>query len=393
MIRVGVVTSSRADLGIWLPVLEGLRESARLSAEIIATGMHTHPAHGDTLGELHARGFEVAHTVAAPVHGDGPEATGRAMGEAVAGFARLFGVWRPELLLVLGDRYDMLPAALAALPQRIPVGHLHGGELSEGAIDDSLRHCLTKLSHLHFAATSAYARRLEQLGEERWRIRVTGAPGIDALVRTALLSPDALSERIGLSLSDGFLLVTQHPETLSESPAAAQVGALVAALGKLERPCVITYPNGDPGYRAIVDAIEAYAGREPRVRLVRDAGTQLYASLMATADAMLGNSSSGILEAATFELPVVNVGDRQRGRLRAANVIDCVADTDAIVEATERALDPSFRARLCGLRNPYGDGCAAARIVSALEQLELGPGLTQKRFMDVPLPSMEGLAG
>jgi UDP-hydrolysing UDP-N-acetyl-D-glucosamine 2-epimerase len=284
---------------------------------------------------------------------------------------------------VLGDRFEVLAAASAALPLRIPLAHVHGGESSEGSFDESIRHALTKLSHLHFASAEPHARRIRQLGEEPWRILVSGAPGLDALRDLEPLGDAALEQRLGMRLNGPTLLVTYHPATLDPGDVRTRTTELLAAVDASGLAAVFTYPNADPGGLAVRELIDDYVGRHDRASAVPSLGTQAYASLMLRAAAMVGNSSSGIIEAPTAKLPVVNVGVRQQGRLRAANVIDVTDDRDAILAGIRTAVSPDFRASLDTVVNPYGDGRASARIVERLKQVELGPRLLVKRFCDL----------
>jgi UDP-hydrolysing UDP-N-acetyl-D-glucosamine 2-epimerase len=300
----------------------------------------------------------------------------------VVGFAAEFARRRPDLLVVLGDRYEMLSAAVAALPFALPVAHLHGGEVTEGAIDEQIRHAITKLAHLHFVAAEAYAARVRQLGEEPWRVHCCGAPGLDRLSAGAL-SREEIGERLGHPLGRPTLLVTFHPETLAVADVPRQAEELIAALERFDGQIIVTAPGADTAYRAISAAFERLGQRRRLTTLDATLGDDVYISVLREADVMIGNSSSGLIEAPSVGLPVVNVGDRQRGRLRAANVIDVDHDRAAIAGAIRRALDPAFRRALAGLANPYGDGRAAPRIARVLREVELGPRLTRKRFVDV----------
>jgi UDP-hydrolysing UDP-N-acetyl-D-glucosamine 2-epimerase len=284
------------------------------------------------------------------------------------------------MLVLLGDRYETLAAASAALPFNIPIAHIHGGALTEGATDDAIRHAISKMSHLHFVAARAYAQRLRRLGEERWRITVSGAPGLDAVRRLARMSPAELEGDLGVPIGSATLLVTYHPETLD--PDRAHVAELLAALDRIDAPIVITSPNADPGRGAIQRAIETFVRRGPDRVLVANLGQRRYLSLLAAVGAMVGNSSSGIIEAPSFHLPVVNIGGRQRGRLRARNVIDAPARRGDIERAIRRALSPRWRRSLRGLRNPYGDGSAPRRIAAVLARTPLDGRLLVKRFAD-----------
>jgi UDP-hydrolysing UDP-N-acetyl-D-glucosamine 2-epimerase len=261
----------------------------------------------------------------------------------------------------------------------MPVAHLHGGEVTEGAIDNQIRHAITKCAHLHFVSAEPHARRVAAMGEEPWRIHNVGAPGLDRIRTTPRLSRADLASRLDLAVGDRWLLVTYHPATLEYQDTGRHTDELVAALEKIDATFVVTYPNADTAGRTVIARLQELAGRHPRVRLVQNLGDDVYLSLMREADAMVGNSSSGLIEAPSFALPVVNVGARQAGRLRAANVIDVGPERDEILGGIEAALAPAFREGLSGMTNPYGDGHAAERIVRVLRTVELGPTLTRKR--------------
>ena len=277
----------------------------------------------------------------------------------------------------------MHAAVLAALPFAIPVAHIHGGELSYGAIDDLLRHSMTKLSHLHFVATAEYAARVRQMGEEPWRVLVSGAPALDNLAAIPMLSREQLEERVGLRFDAPPLLVTFHPVSLEFERAAEQAEELLAALDGLDAPIVATKPNADAGGRAVLEKLTAWVKDRPRRVLIDNLGARAYFSLMQVAAAMVGNSSSGLIEAPSFRLPVVNIGTRQDGRSRAANVIDCACERDAVRAAVRRALSSGFRDSLAGLINPFGTGRAAEIIVERLRTVELNDRLLRKAFHDL----------
>lgn len=380
---IGVVTVARSDWGHLLPLLQEIRAAPDLELFLFVAGSHLAPRFGRTAGFIEEGGWKITERVDMRLDADAPEAIARSIGVGVGGFADALVRSRPDLLVVLGDRFEMLAAAVAALPLTLPVAHLHGGEVTEAAIDEQIRHALTKLAHLHFPAAEPYARRLRQMGEEAWRIHTCGAPGLDRFRAMAYLSRGELAARLGLPLGRPMLLVTLHPVTLEPGEAEAHVTELLAALERVEADLVLTYPGADTGSLAIVARLEAFARARPRARLVPAPGDEVYVSLLREADAMVGNSSSGLVEAPSFGLPVVNIGDRQRGRLRAGNVIDVGHDRDAIAGGLARALDPAFRRGLAGRENPYGDGHAAPRIVRVLREVELGPRLVRKRFADL----------
>ncbi|MGQ0732907.1 MAG: UDP-N-acetylglucosamine 2-epimerase [Acidobacteriota bacterium] len=378
--RVAVVTVGRSDYGILRPVLEKILEEPTLELRLIVGGAHLMEQHGHTIGEIEQDGFEIAERVDMLVAADTPEAAAQSSARGVAGFADAFVRQRPQIVLLLGDRFEMHAAAVAAVPLRIPIAHLHGGEITEGAMDEQYRHALTKLAHLHLVATEDAARRVVQMGEEPWRVIVTGAPGLDNVQARPAGSLDEVAARHGIALARPFVLVTYHPETIAAGGSAGAVVELLAALESAPVDLVFTAPNADPGHVSVLEQVRGFLARRPGAWLVSNLGTHDYFTLMGAASAMVGNSSSGLIEAPSFALPVVNVGDRQRGRLRAANVIDVIATREAIADGLRRALGEAFRASLVDLRNPYGDGRAAARIVNALVGLGGDARLLHKRF-------------
>lgn len=376
MHRIGIVTTSRADYGIWLPVLRAITASPRLTVELYVTGMHLAPAYGLTVEQIRADGFPIAAEISSLLAEDSPAAVATAMGLGTMGFAQAFQRDRPDLLMVLGDRFDMLPAALAALPFNLPVAHVHGGETTTGAIDDALRHAITQLSQWHFTATEAARERVIAMGAAPAQVICSGAPALDHLAQMHYFSQAELEASLSIALSPAPVLVTFHPETRAYAHAAAHAAVVVNALRDLNRPVLITRTNADTAGGLIQHAFNELAATCRHVHIVDNLGTQRYFSLLRLAAAIVGNSSSGLIEAPSFALPVVNIGGRQGGRLRAANVIDVPCTTDAVRAGLARALTPDFRATLCGLKNPYGDGQAAARIVHTLETITSAAAVT-----------------
>jgi len=323
----------------------------------------------------------VGDRVRIPTRRTTPAAVAERMGQATLGLAEVLGRVSPDLLLVLGDRVEMHSAAVAALPLRIPVAHIHGGELTLGALDDAVRHSITKLSHLHFVSTEDYGRRVRQLGEEPSRVTVCGAPGLDNIGEVRRLSSQEFSALVGLPLDPAPLLVTYHPETLGPVSVEVQITEMLGALDAVGRPVVFTGTNADAGGRRVLRAIDAFVQERGDCVRVQHLSTPGYFGAMEHCAAMVGNSSSGIIEAASFGLPVVNVGGRQEGRVRGNNVIDVGPRRDEIIGGIQRALDPEFAASLRSMENPYGDGDAASRIVERLAAVAL-EGLVRKPFVD-----------
>jgi len=381
---VAVVTVDRSDWGIYRPVVRRIVEHLDLELALLVSGTHLDPRFGETVREIEGEGFDIGARVEVTCDAAAPSDVTTRMGQGTLGFGRVFSERRPDLLVVLGDRFEMHAAALAALPFRIPVAHVHGGELTAGAMDDALRHSITKLSHLHFVATDEYRRRVEQLGEEAWRITVSGAPSLDNIREIEIPTIEELERQVGMKLEPKPLLVTFHPETLASRTPGEQVAELLGALERLRLPVVFTGTNADPGGDEIARAVAQYVADHADARVVRHLTTAGYFGMMRFASAMAGNSSSGIIEAASFELPVVNVGGRQGGRVRGRNVIDVPTGRRDIQSGLQRAVSAAFRESLRGMSNPYGVGDASDRIVGRLASEPLNDRLLRKMFVDQP---------
>ncbi|MGO9571944.1 MAG: UDP-N-acetylglucosamine 2-epimerase [Desulfomonilaceae bacterium] len=388
MRTIGVVTGARSDYGIYLPILRRMQQVPELKMHLIVTGMHLAHQFGFTVETIEQDGFEIGDRIEMLLMSDTSEGLAKSLGVGVMGFAESYARCRPDVLLVLGDRLEMLAAVAASLTFNIPVAHIHGGESTEGAIDELIRHAITKMSHLHFASTESYARRIIQMGEEPWRVVVSGAPSLDNLSAIQMLSPGELKELYGLNLQKCTLLVTYHPVTLELEETEAQVRELMSALEELDCGVIFTYPNADAQNHLVIKMIHEFHERhQQRSQIAVNLGTPGYFSLMSHVAAMVGNSSSGIIEAASFKLPVVNIGNRQSGRLRGKNVIDvCYARTE-IADGIRKALSAEFKAGLSNLTNPYGDGRAAGRIVDKLKQVSIGSTLLTKRFSSIQVGS------
>jgi UDP-hydrolysing UDP-N-acetyl-D-glucosamine 2-epimerase len=380
---VGVVTTGRADYGALQPVFRALDRRRSVEARWFVTGAHLSRKLGYGVSQIRADGWDrQMEIVRSFVDGDSPSAAGLSIGATTTQFARAFGRRRPDILVVLGDRFEMLGVVAAALPFRIPLAHIHGGEITEGAFDDGVRHAITKLSHLHFVSHRRYAQRVRQLGEERWRVTVSGAPGLDAARARTPVDLRDLEGAIGTPIDREVLLITFHPETLRPEASLDELDAMLAALGRIDRPLILTAPNADPGRDAYAVRLAAFAKGSRRRVMVSNLGSRYFA-VLARVGAMVGNSSSGIIEAASFGLPVVNIGGRQRGRLRARNVIDVTGGMRNIETAIRKAMSPAFRASLRRLENPYGDGRASERIASVVSSIPLDDRLLVKRFITV----------
>ena len=382
MRNIAVVTTSRADYGHLLPLLRLIDNDPDLALRLIVSGTHLAETHGRTITEIERDGFAIADRIPILSESDSPVAIAAAMGRAVSGFGEVFARNRPDILVVMGDRFEMHAAALAALPFIIPVAHISGGDVTEGAIDDALRHSMTKLSHLHFVSTEESAQRVLQMGEEPWRVFNCGALSLDNLATLQLLSREELESEFKVRLPDPFLLVTYHPVTLEFEQSEYQITQLLGAIESSGLAAVFTMPNADTANRVIGDAIRDFTAHHPKTCYVDNFGMRAYFSAMALATAMAGNSSSGIFEAASFKLPVVNIGTRQDGRLRPGNVIDCGYSSAEILAAIRKAISGEFRSSLANLVNPYGCGNASAQIAHQLKIVPLQHELIRKRFVN-----------
>jgi GDP/UDP-N,N'-diacetylbacillosamine 2-epimerase (hydrolysing) len=378
-----VVTGSRAEFGLLRPVMESIRQAPDLDLQVIATGMHLSPEFGLTYRDIEQHGFAIDRKVEMLLSSDTPVGLAKSMGIGLIGFGDALQELRPDVLLVLGDRFEMLSAAAAAMVARIPIAHLHGGETTEGAFDEAIRHSITKMSHLHFVAADQYRRRVIQLGEHPDRVFVVGGLGIDSITRLRLLDRPALETALGFQLGARNLLVTFHPATLENATSAEQMGELLAALdGRQDTNLIFTMPNADTDSRVLFRMIQEFVATHPTARAYTSLGQLLYLSCLQHVDGVVGNSSSGLTEAPTFRTATINIGDRQRGRLRAKSVIDCAPDRRSIADALDRLYSPAFRATVETVRNPYGEGGASEKIVEVLRDHSLDC-IVKKSFYDV----------
>lgn len=379
--RICVVTGGRADYGLLQWVMHDIRAAEDLELQLIATGSHLEPAFGMTADQIEADGFRIDARVPLGLEADGPGDTVRAMARCLTGVSEALEALKPDIMLVLGDRYEIFAAAQAALIHGVPIAHIAGGDTTEGAFDESIRHALTQMAHIHLTTHETSARRVRQMGAAPDRVHVVGSPGLDQLRRRPLLDRAALEAALGAPLGARNILVTFHPVTLTADSGRAEFEALLAALDALPADVVkwITRPNADPGHRAIEEALDLWARDRPDVRVFASLGQLRYLSLMAQVDALVGNSSSGLYEAPSFGVPTVDIGDRQRGRLAAASVIRCAAETGAIRDAVEAA----FALDCTDVVNPYGDGFSAGRIVQILRDAPPREALLVKAFHEV----------
>jgi len=386
MRKICFITGTRADYGIMAPLMRRVKDSTECELQVVATNMHLSPEFGMTANEIEADGFRIDARVESLLSADTPSATIKSMGLTQIGLADALARLRPDLIVILGDRYEMLAAASAALIFRIPVAHLYGGETTEGAYDDSIRHAITKLSWLHFTSTELYARRILQMGEAPDRIWHVGSLGVDNIRNEQFLSLSEVEDSIGFHLGDKYVVATFHPTTTQPGEEERQTANLLSALNTIIEKgykVVFTMPNSDTGGRKVAHMISRWAAeRSGSVRAVESLGRRRFYSVMKNAHAIVGNSSSVLIEAPSFGIPTLNIGDRQKGRARGASVIDVAADHASIVKGLEKALDPDFRktiSEVSGL-NPYEK---AGTLDAIFNRLVAAPITGTKTFIDL----------
>src|ERR1700733_14128473 len=380
--KIAVITTSRADYGHLYWPLRDLSENEKVDLKIIALGSHLSPEFGNTFQEIVNDGFTIDSRIECLLSSDTDVGMAKTIGMATLGLADLFGQMRPHLLLLIADRYEMLAPAAVALALRIPVAHIEGGEVSEGAIDDAVRNALTKLSHIHFTSTAAARERVIAMGEEEWRVHRAGAPSLDHLLRQSLMSRVETEKSLELNLQMPTILVAYHPMTIARDT-LQEVEALFAALGNVREQILFCYPNADAGSRALVDRTRSFIAARGHGKIFTNLGAVTYLRLLRQVDMLVGNSSSGIMESASFALPTVNVGLRQQGRERPRNVLDADADPKSILDAISRARTPEFRDSLSEMVNPYGEGRASGTIVRVLTTVPLSQALLMKRHSEL----------
>jgi GDP/UDP-N,N'-diacetylbacillosamine 2-epimerase (hydrolysing) len=380
--KICVITGTRAEYGLLRWVMQGIKDDPTLTLQVIATGMHLSPEFGLTWREIERDGFGIDHKVEMLTSSDTTVGIAKSMGLGMIGLADALQALKPDLVLVLGDRFEIFAAVSAALVARIPVAHLHGGEATEGLIDEAIRHSITKMSHLHFVATEEYRRRVIQLGEQPRNVYLVGGLGIDNIKRLSLLPRDELEASLGFSLGTKSLLVTFHPVTLEIATASDQMEELLAALAELkDTQLIFTLPNADTEGRALIAMVQQFVETHANARAYTSLGQLRYLSTVALVDGVVGNSSSGLAEVPSFRKGTVNIGDRQRGRLMANSVINCDPERGSIGSALHTLYSNQFQASLATVCNPYGDGGASDKIVALIKAAELD-GILKKRFFD-----------
>lgn len=381
--KICIITGTRAEYGLLRWVMQGINDDQELTLQIIATGMHLSPEFGLTYREIEKDGFQINHKVEMLTSSDTSVGIAKSMGLGLIGFADALNNLKPDLIVVLGDRFEIFSAVSAALVARIPVAHVHGGEATEGLVDEAIRHSITKMSHLHFVAAEEYRRRVIQLGEQPEHVFLVGGLGIDNIKRLRLLGRDALEASIDFKLGKKSLLITFHPVTLENETASKQMAELLAALSELnDTQLIFTLPNADTDGRELIKLVEQFTKKYTNARAYTSLGQLRYLSCIAQVDGVVGNSSSGLLEVPSFKKATINIGDRQRGRMQAESVINCEPTKQSINNALEKMYSEDFQSCLSKIKNPYGEGGASEKIITTIKSIVLNK-LLKKRFYDI----------
>jgi len=384
MRKICVITGTRAEYGLLRWVMQGIKDDPELTLQVIATGMHLSPEFGLTYREIEQDGFQIDRKVEMLASSDTSVGIAKSMGLGMIGFADALNELRPYLIVVLGDRFEIFAAVSAALVARIPVAHLHGGETTEGAFDEAFRHSITKMSHLHFVAAEEYRQRVIQLGEQPERVFLVGGLGIDNIKCLKLLDRAELEASLDFKLGQKNLLITFHPVTLEAATAADQMAELLAALAVLQdTQLIFTMPNADTDGRELIRMVDQFVAQHPNARAYTSLGQLRYLSCIAHVDGVIGNSSSGLTEVPSFKKGTINIGDRQRGRLQAASVINCEPTRLSIAAALGKLFSSDFQSGLSQVRNPYGEGGASEKVVKTIKHFTID-GMAKKAFYDLP---------
>lgn len=385
MRKICVVTGTRAEYGLLSRLIRMINDSKETELQLIATNMHLSPTYGETYKEIEKDGFTIDRKI--PIIEEGKNdavATLKSMAKAISGFADAFNELKPDMIVLLGDRYEILAAAEAALIERIPIAHIHGGEVTEGAYDDAIRHSITKMSQLHFTSTEEYRKRVIQLGEQPDRVFYVGALGVENVKTLPLMSKDEIQRNLGFEINEKTILVTYHPVTLGPDSMKKDIDAFIAALdARPEIRIIFTMPNSDNGSEVIVEVINAFVEKNKnRAVAFKSLGLVRYLSAMKYCGAVVGNSSSGILEVPSFGIPTLNIGDRQKGRIAAGSVYNCAPDFESVLAGLDKVMTSEIRKEAKGVKNPYDKEGTAENIFKVISSYPLEQ-LNQKHFYDI----------
>ncbi|GAA0758239.1 UDP-N-acetylglucosamine 2-epimerase [Clostridium sartagoforme] len=381
MRKIAVVTGTRAEYGVLRNTIKKINEDKDLELQLIVTGAHLSERYGKTINEIILDGFNIDYSIPILIDNNDSNSIAKEMGALMTNLSEAFSKLKPSVLLILGDRYEIFAAAATAMAMNIPIAHISGGEVTEGAMDEQIRHAITKMAHIHFPGADCYVENIKKMGEEHFRVFNVGDPGIENIKLTKLLNKKELFQDLGIEVNEDTLLVTYHPVTLEMDDLDRQINNLIIALDKLNKRMVITYPNADNGGKLIIDKLEGFKQRNSNVHLYKNLGSLRFLSVMNLCGAVVGNSSSALIEAPFLKKPVVNIGNRQKGRLMAENILSCDYEINNIEMAINKAISSEFRAFAKNVNSLYGEGNTSSEIVKVLKNIELGENLLKKKLI------------
>lgn len=381
MRRIAVVTGTRAEYGLLKNTLVEIKKSINLKLHLIVTGAHLSEEYGYTVREIEEDGFDIEERIPILLKNSNKDGISKEMGLLMIQLSQTFERLKPDILLILGDRYEIFAAASVAMVMNIPIAHISGGEITEGAIDEQIRHSITKMSHIHFPGAEIYAENIMNMGEETWRVFNVGDPGIENIKLTNFLSQKELEAELNVHVDKDTLLVTYHPVTLEREILPYQIDNLISALDKVNKNMIITYPNADNGGDFIIKRLEEFSRINPKANLFKNLGVLRYLSVMRLCGAVIGNSSSALVEAPYLKIPVVNIGNRQKGRMMAENIISCGNECEEIINAINISLSNEFNQKVRHVKSLYGEGNTSEEIVKVLEKIEINEALLKKKLV------------
>lgn len=381
MRNITVITGTRAEYGVLKNIMKSIENDNNLNLQIIATGMHLSTKYGMTMNDILDDGFIISESCPILMDYNGKDKNAKEISLAISQFAQAFERLNTDIALITGDRYEALAAAITAMTMNIPIAHISGGEITEGAMDEQIRHSITKMAHIHFPGAEIYAENIINMGEESWRVFNVGDPGIENIKLTKLMSKKELEESLGISIDENTILVTYHPVTLEIQNVEYQINELIDALDKINKNMIITYPNSDNGGDKIIEALEKFANRNSNVHLFRNLGSIRYLSVMNHCGVIVGNSSSALVEAPFLKKPVVNIGNRQKGRLMAENIIQASNEGEDIFNAIIKATSREFKEITKNTRSLYGEGSTSQEIVKVLKNIDINEKLLKKKLV------------
>ncbi|MEG0308657.1 MAG: UDP-N-acetylglucosamine 2-epimerase [Clostridium sp.] len=381
MRKIAVVTGTRAEYGLLKNIMKAIDKDETLELQVVVTGMHLSPKYGMTKNDILEDGFFINEECPILLDYNGKDKNAKEISLAIGEFVGAFNRLNPDVVMVLGDRYEALAATTTAMAMNIPIAHVSGGEITEGAMDEQIRHSITKMAHIHFPGVECYAENIRNMGEESWRVFNVGDSGIENIKFTNLMTSEEIEKSLGVKVDEDTLLVTYHPVTLEVNSVEEQIKNLIEALEKVNKKMIITYPNSDNGGDKIIAALDEFGDRNSNVHLFKSLGSLRYLSVMNLCGAVIGNSSSALVEAPYLKKSVVNVGNRQQGRLMAANIIQTNYSTDEIYNGIEKALSEEFREFVKSVESLYGEGNTSEEIVKVLKNIDLGEKLLKKKLI------------